>query len=535
MNNVLSRLSDARPARSVRIGSFLFAACSVFFLLGCLILPEQKPEESKTEKTIDVSFNGVDRIFTFDHNYDYNTFRFSGLSGQSVILVKSNASDSVVLAENTGSVASARSLVDDSDSMFPSPSDPRACDIPAGTPIRIDRTPRTRVAQTEDSSRSVSGLATVSSDYVPPVFNVGSIKDFSIYEDSDMVSAVLRTVGEHCAIWVPADHMNTGETDDSSNWKTNDNLVNLMQCKRLAQVFDSMYPLVRNAFGYKIGGGPDGDGGIDKDKRIHILIYDIDADTALYKGEPRTGGVFGYYCSDNSYNYSYSNKCEMFYIDAHFTDFFPDVMYSTLVHEFQHMIYQTRKGTSSPDWFNEMLSMLTEDFMQCYLEKATIEVGESYDVDFAGPVEGRFPLFNSYYEESGVTDWLQDKDNTKENETLFSYSSEYAFGAYLARNYGGIRLVAEMARNSTTGKQSVTDALNACGFPNESFETVLLVTAKPWYTMPHARVCLQWSASIRLSDRQNIRAIPALSIPSMSSMYLQYPSMAIRTIKDLQS
>lgn len=464
------------------------SGAAFFFLTGCPQEPESPPP--KTEKTMDIAFDGSSRVFTFDQNYDVNTFRFTGLGGRSVVLVKSNASNYIVPAGNTGVVKSERSLLDSSDSLFPSPSAPRAPAIPAGTPVRLDHTPLPRTAASgADSARSIKNPALRSaSETGTDSYTEGSTQYFWVpnrlfhtpeddgtLEPYAKVLSTLRAIGTNCYVWVP-DEWFSDETGEASAWTLNDNRLNGAQCAELARVFDGAYPLVTGVLGYENGGGETGDGGVDRDRRIHIFAYDIDYDwyEADSYGNPQTGGAFGYFDSSDLMNYTDSNKCEIFYIDAYFTDFFPNIMYSTLVHEFQHMIYYTSKNQSiSPYWFNEMLSMLAEDFMQDHLK--TI-VGSTYNIDEAGPIEGRIPLFNGFYDESGVTDWLTGTypitDTENIDKVLFSYSSAYAFGAYLVRNYGGIRLVSEMEKNCTVGAQSVTEALHAAGFPNESFESV---------------------------------------------------------------
>lgn len=450
------------------------SGAAFFFLTGCPQEPESPPP--KTEKTMDIAFDGSSRVFTFDQNYDVNTFRFTGLGGRSVVLVKSNASNYIVPAGNTGVVKSERSLLDSSDSLFPSPSAPRAPAIPAGTPVRLDHTPLPRTAASgADSARSIKNPALRSaSETGTDSLAVGSIRNFWIENEAGTdyveVPVVLRARGSNCYVWVPDQWFNMDETGTNpADWTVNDNMLNEAQCAELARVFDGVYPLMTNVLGYENGGGPTGDGGIDGDKRIHIFAYDIYYDWYLDATNPQSSGVYGYFDPQDLMNYTDSNKCEMFYIDAHFTDMYSNIMYSTLVHEFQHMIHHEAKAGTTYSWYTEMLSMLAEDFMQDHLK--TI-VGSTYNIDKAGPIEGRIPLFNGFYDESGVMDWLPDDEKTGQNEILFSYSSAYAFGAYLTRNYGGISLVSGMEKNCTVGAQSVTEALHATGFPNESFESV---------------------------------------------------------------
>ena len=88
---------------------------------------------------------------------------------------------------------------------------------------------------------------------------------------------------------------------------------------------------------------------------------------------------------------------------------------------------------------------------------------EHLNISFMNSVIGtRIPLFNSRYYDSGTTDWVGG---------MVSYSTAYTFGAFLVRNYGGVKLIAEMSRNKTGGIESINEALVACGYA-ETFDSV---------------------------------------------------------------
>ncbi|MCI6664145.1 MAG: hypothetical protein MSL09_08020, partial [Spirochaetia bacterium] len=162
-----------------------------------------------------------------------------------------------------------------------------------------------------------------------------------------------------------------------------------------------------------------------------------------------------------------SNEGKYFYVDSGFLNDYPDMIYSTLAHEFQHMInfgQKTMKSmetatkqsdvVSSSTWSNEMMSMVCEDMIQKYLG---IELLDS-------PVYRLLTFATNYYR-SGLTDWLQDSN------VDYSYAGAYAFGAYLARNYGGKDLIKQIATNQYVDQDAITQALKAIG-KDESFETV---------------------------------------------------------------
>lgn len=154
----------------------------------------------------------------------------------------------------------------------------------------------------------------------------------------------------------------------------------------------------------------------------------------------------------------FSNQRQMFTLNiAGFSeDYGADVIYSTLGHEFNHMINfinkVVRHNTKFDTWFTEMLSAIAEDFVPDYLD---IENTVKYK---------RIPYFNmSPY--SGMLDW------NETGNSLYAYGFAYTFGAYLVRNYGGAKIIYEMANNTFYGKDAISAALKSCGY-NESYETV---------------------------------------------------------------
>jgi hypothetical protein len=73
---------------------------------------------------------------------------------------------------------------------------------------------------------------------------------------------------------------------------------------------------------------------------------------------------------------------------------------------------------------------------------------------YGHPINSRIPLFLGIYWDAGVADWL------KGDDVISSYSSVYAFGAYLVRNYGGPALLRAMMDNSAVDRASITRALS---------------------------------------------------------------------------
>ncbi len=213
---------------------------------------------------------------------------------------------------------------------------------------------------------------------------------------------------------------------------------------------------------------------------VNIVIYDIGKDYGS-----NTGGVVGYFYAKDYYAkggayytadiksdgttknvLAATNEGKYFYIDAPFcnmdskntsgytyngTGHVSETVISTLFHEFQHMIDFGTKDmndvevTNDDHWFNEMLSMLAEDLMADQLG-----LSDSDDV----VDKSRLPYFNSYYYYSGLAEYLSDS-----NYAVISYSTAYALGAYLVRNYGGVELVREMSTNDAYGLASIVKAI----------------------------------------------------------------------------
>ena len=286
-------------------------------------------------------------------------------------------------------------------------------------------------------------------------------------------NATLQAKGNYCYVWVVS--------DDGSNLSINN------RAKNLADKFDYMYSQIRAVFGEEsekishISGQDEMLQDIDVSdtgSMVNIVVYDIGGD---YKVDQDSGvvGYFwpkDYYSKDSDYTYvdsataailALTNEGKYFYVDSGFLQNYESTVYSTLAHEFQHMINYGEKTVASmiyatkqsdvlnySTWFTEMLSMVCEDMIQDYL-KIT-------DVDSS---IGRLPTFAKYYYGSGLTDWLDG------DKVVISYAGAYAFGAYLTRNYGGAALIKEIATNNYVDQQAITQALQSLG-KNETFDSV---------------------------------------------------------------
>ena len=145
---------------------------------------------------------------------------------------------------------------------------------------------------------------------------------------------------------------------------------------------------------------------------------------------------------------------------------------------YQHMINfnmkSVRLGLRSATWFNEMCSMVAEDLVLGNI---------GLDPVLDGP-QSRLDVFAYHYAESGVRDWLNNDDDT----VLKSYAGAFAFGAYLARNFGGAGFFHELLHNDMVNEAAIDAAMaapgalgNGQGFSQEllRYGEALALTASP--------------------------------------------------------
>ena len=299
-------------------------------------------------------------------------------------------------------------------------------------------------------------------------------------------SAVLSSIGDYCYVWTVEENYSTASVSYT------DNKITEVQSKEIAVKFDQMYLPETAIFGNKYSVKyPDF---IDPKDKISILIYDIDADYS----PSQNSGVFGFFWAKDYYSgesdgsipgYGLkTNEDELFYIDSHFLDSYPEGIYSTLAHEFQHMLNFVQKDLTyglDPDiWYNEMLSMVCEDLLSAH-------IGITKE---NGPQSRLYEFIYSYYE-SGLSDWLSGQD------VLKSYAGAYTFGAFLARNYGGAQFIKDAASSRSVDQNSINDALaKSSVYSTENFESVFK----------------SYGRSLCYTDIPSSYNIPSLNMPGSS-------------------
>lgn len=294
-----------------------------------------------------------------------------------------------------------------------------------------------------------------------------------------------------CLVWVVNEYWDTSSAG---------NKVNADVCRDIAEKFSENYKFEQKIFGdissemyssnskeaslVDMSDGKSGD-------YVNIVLYDIGVD---YNSDKPCGVVGYFYSKDYIMNPSTSyedvksgllsdlsrcsNEGKFFYIDTPFANLSgvskngyeyngtgnaSETVISTLFHEFQHMINFAQKNlngvqvTNTDTWYNEMLSMLSEDLMG-----KVLGISEEEKVDVS-----RLRGYNNYYFLSGLAEYRND------DYAVVSYSTAYALGAYLARNYGGAELVHEISTNRYYGAESIVNAVNEINKTNKTFDQLV--------------------------------------------------------------
>ena len=295
------------------------------------------------------------------------------------------------------------------------------------------------------------------------------------FDDSSKVAKyefVAKAVGKKCIIWACNGTFVEGAAATDTDHLTEPQIPD-SKFTELAASLDSVFTKEMSIFGSNVLSSSVANLiATNANTKLNVLIYDICGDGLNTNKTAIVGGLF--YSADfclqswltNNTNSSYrrlkSNQCECIHADSYI--FKNDAeknkksTTSTLLHEFQHMLHFINKqvkydiGTST--WFNEMLSMSAEDIFQTQLGLSDADSPKS-----------RMSTFNSGYF-AGFKNWRSG------NDVLYSYANAYAFGAYLMRNYGGIKLINQIATNSYADDAAITAALKQLGY-SEEYTSVL--------------------------------------------------------------
>lgn len=457
-----------------------FALTGAFLFTGCDIILDMLEGSDGTGRGYEIVQATESDEWEYDSTYPIypigptvKTFTITKIpSGKKIYLVKRNVSDThKVAADDTRWVTfnGGRSVVNNE--VLPEITAPESKYkhfVPEEIAGIIPSASRSAVTGPSLSVTPVSGTIGSTKKIWVELKNKGYVQ----------ADATLRAKGANCYVWVVNDFYTTGTASG--------NKVDSSIAQKYADNFELIYPFITNIFGNESEiiinaetGKPESIGTLsDTGSKINIVVYDIKDD-----------GVLGFfYAKDYYYGPNYqgqdiirkSNVGKYFYIDsAYAVSEFPSTI-STLAHEFQHMVNYNQKTILHGEFpsvaYNEMLSMLCEDMMMSKL-------GLTGKTDSP---KDRIQSFNALYFGAAINGY-----NNEKNTSLY-YSTNYAFGAWLARQYGGAELVKAMSTNDSVDYDSMVDAVNSVNhytgsnakdFEDLFQEFVLSLTGSSTYTM----------------------------------------------------
>ena len=294
--------------------------------------------------------------------------------------------------------------------------------------------------------------------------SVGSTKNivFGVANGYEKRSATLRALGTNCLVWVIDSEYDDGTKTEINPYK----YITTSKAKDMANKFDEIYEIIQYVYGvesdkiYKNNQIYDMADICDSGTKVNIVLGDLDEDASDSTNSYKTG----YFYSADYMSSPYSNYGKYIYIDSYVFNKWGNSAYETAAHEFQHMINFSNnywnfwtnkeydKAEYSETWFNEMMSVLAEDILQSYFNTDDNESSKSR-------IKRQF---TDSYANYGTTYWAGD---------LESYANVYAYGAFLARNFGGARLINLISTSQKHNEEAITEGLQKIGY-NETFESV---------------------------------------------------------------
>ena len=447
----------------MRIKFFGILLICIFFLTSCkdifnILLTENVTENSNNSTELPVKITDMEGCLLFktlDSNEPFITFG-QNYDGKKCYLICSNESSQSVnngtvgIQFNQNNTESNRSA--DGQDLFILKNTVKFTDGSWRDEIQFER-PELQIIQGRAAASNTTNQTSTYRDLNDNKFwaqtgvNIFTQKTF-----------IKKSEGTHCRIW----YLNNCSV---SNDKLTDS-----EFQKLAATVDSIFTKETQVFGSNHYSKEAYCIKADQNTKLDVLVYDLMGDAS----ENQNGGVFGFFrawdfylnsiITQNNVNYgtSYktdSNECQVIHVDSFFLN--SDVknntqkVQSTLIHEFQHLLNYCNKTPTYDTWFTEMLSMSAEDVFQSQINLS----------DEDSPKSRFYTTFDAPY--LGFGNWPGNNDEKIYN----AYANAYAFGAYLMRNYGGIRLIHEIATNQYINEEAITKALQSLEY-NETFESV---------------------------------------------------------------
>lgn len=452
----------------LKIKKFLFIfGCSLALLMGCSN-GNDTVESNNGNETVE-SGNGNETVETKKKIEIQNTDNYKG-----IFVVKYNYSDNFLPAKETGNfivkgknvsnnVLSSNISQMNNDYIKDFTLNGKSIDL---KDCFINDTSKIDKACSElfnnvvkNTSRSVENTSIPVNSIKPESYEVGVKKDFYVLKSvadvksSEQKEATLKACNDVCNVWFVDDCENVNFTDDSI-------------FKNVAEKFKIIYDPEIEIMGAHKYLKKCSSYFIDPSQKINIIIYDID-----YDSDPdQKGGVFGLFYGADMYteealnldpkNQLKTNETQCIYLDSFFLSKDEKQVYSTLAHEFNHLLTFCNKtviyGINPETWFKEMLSMITEDMLQNLL-----------DIEDISSPKGRLPYFCQYYNYGFLDSWNRKKVNDSLEDTLINYANTYAYGAYLVRNCGGFDFLKRLATSNYINQAAIDDAIRLCNDSNE--------------------------------------------------------------------
>lgn len=302
--------------------------------------------------------------------------------------------------------------------------------------------------------KSLSSRNLYNYSYKEKLFNPkGSTTKIKLNTDSSILKEEKATKmysGKYCNVFFVQNGNCPITKEQLSSYKLNGRTVNLFEV--FGNLFDEkIFPNITDILGaYKYTRTYENV--ISCPEKINIVISDLFYD---YSNTSKTkSGTYGYFWAGDMFK-DYENQDSIIHLDSFFISENPESVYSTLAHEFNHMLNTINKSfvhkKEFSTWYTEMLSALADAMFENYLSENL--------KDDNSIVNSRIPFFNTWYN-LGFSTWRSDTtDYFPSGDVLISYGNVFAFGNFIAKNYGGFNLIKEIAENKYVDEESIVQAV----------------------------------------------------------------------------
>ncbi len=216
--------------------------------------------------------------------------------------------------------------------------------------------------------------------------------------------------------------------------------------RKVAEEFDLMYPTITAKFGNPVMSDKNSYNG--KPQKVTVLLFDIKDGYDATLNPSYVGGYFysvDYLTQESLTSSGYedkSNEQAIMYIDIHPQDVTKDDVYSTVAHEFQHMLnfcenildggnnqatLEALIDGGVPTWIDEGFSMSAE--------RIWAEEIKNLPDEKKWPIYDRITYFNSpeyFVEGNPLIKWIREEQGY---DVLSNYSTSFIFMQYLVAHH----------------------------------------------------------------------------------------------------